>query len=161
MLVACGFWHVLQYLKPMLNRILPRLWQLVPLRRQIIPNVTLLFRRQFIPVVNSPIDFLSLRRIKILLLVIAVDDPSLFLWSQIVESPLRRRVRRRRTVRIITWPRRHPRAIYVRGRRPIRVRIRRTARASGLALVWRSAWRLLLLSALLPLFLPLLLPWSL
>jgi hypothetical protein len=67
----------------------------------------------------------------------------------------RRRVRRRRTVRIIALPRHHPRAIYVRGWRPARVRIRWTVRARVLPFVLRPP-RFLLLSALLPLFLSLL-----
>ncbi len=158
MLVARRLGHILQHAQTLLNRPPPAIRQLLPLRRQIIPNVILLFRRQFLPLVSAPIQFLSVRRREVPLLVIVLDDLSLFLRTQVSIFSLGRwRVRRRRPVRIGIWPRHHLSSICVRIRRAVRSRI--------LPLVLRSPCflpRLAILSSLflsLLLWLPLLLFW--
>src|SRR6266581_251558 len=164
MLVARRLGHILQHAQTLLNRPPPAIRQLLPLRRQIIPNVILLFRRQFLPLVSAPIQFLSVRRREVPLLVIVLDDLSLFLRTQVSIFSLGRwRVRRRRPVRIGIWPRYHLGSICV--------RIRRAVRAMILPLVLRSPCflpRLAILSSLflslllwLLLWLPLLLLWRL
>src|SRR6266699_7310672 len=160
MLVARRLRHILQHAQTLLNRPPPAIREFLPLRRQIIPNVILLFRRQFLPLVSAPIQFLSLPRGEVPLLVIVLDDLSLFLRTQVSIFSLGRwRVRRRRPVRIGIWPRHHLGSICVRIRRAVRSRI--------LPLVLRSPCflpRLAILSSLflsLLLWLPLLLFWRL
>src|SRR5260370_335702 len=162
MLVARRLRHVLQHAQSLLDRALGVRGHLLPLRQDITADVLALFRRQLIPHLRALLQFLPLCWRQFLQPPIVLQDLLLFLRIQAVEISSRRRiVRRRWTVRIIIWPRHHPRAIYVRGRRPARVRIRRPVRARVLPLVLRPPCLLLLLSVLLPLFLSLLLPWSL
>ena len=160
MLVARRLGHILQHAQTLLNRPPPAIREFLPFRRQIIPNVILLFRRQLLPLVRAPIQFLSFPRGEVPLLVIVLDDLSLFLRTQVSIFSLGRwRVRRRRPVRIGVWPRYHLGSICVRIRRAVRPRI--------LPLVLRSPCflpRLAILSSLflsLLLWLPLLLLWRL
>src|SRR2546430_4797018 len=110
-----------------------------------------LFRRQPAKYFLALFDFLSVRRRKISLLVIVLDDLSLFLRTQLVKFLLwRRSVRRWRPVRIDIW---RPHQV-----RPIRIRARRTIRAGVLPLVLCSSYFLPLLPVVSLLFLSLLLP---
>src|SRR5438477_4497711 len=147
-LVPRRFRHILQHTQPLLNRPLPVRRKLLPLRRQIIPNVIFLFRRQPAKYFLALFDFLSVSRRKVPLLVIVLDDLSLFLRTQLVKFLLwRRSVSRWRPVRIDIW---RPHQV-----RPIGVRTRGTIRAGVLPLVLRSADFLPLLSIVSLLFLSL------
>src|SRR6266480_1366279 len=104
MLVARRFRHILQYAQTLLNRPLPARRKLLPLRRQIIPDMILLFRRQPAKYFLALFDFLSVRRRKVSLLVIVLDDLSLLLRTQILKFLLwLRSVSQRRPVRIDIW----------------------------------------------------------
>src|SRR5438876_1369362 len=147
-LVPRRFRHILQNTQPLLNRPSSAIRQLFPLRRQIIPDMVLLLRRQFIPLVNAPIYLLPLCRSKIPFLVVVLDDLSLLLRTQLVKFLLWwRRVSRWRPVRMDIW---RPHQVS-----PIGVRTRGTIRAGVLPLVLRSAYFLPLLSIVSLLFLSL------
>src|SRR6266481_536446 len=161
MLVPRGLRHILQHAQPLLNRTLPVRRKLLPLRQDIALNVVALFRRQPAPIGSCLSHLLLLSWRQLLKALVVLENFLLLLPRQTVESLWRRSVCQRRPARIIIRPRRHPRATWVRGRRPMRVRIRRTVRARVLPLALRSPRILLLLSLLLPLFLSWLLPWLL
>src|SRR6266436_9804700 len=153
MLVPRGLRHILQHAQPLLNRTLPVRRKLLPLRQDIALNVVALFRRQPAPIGSCLSHLLLLSWRQLLKALVVLENFLLLLPRQTVESLWRRSVCQRRPARIIIRPRRHPRATWVRGRRPMRVRIRRTVRARVLPLALRSPRILLLLSLRLPLFL--------
>src|SRR5258708_4994758 len=159
MLVPRGLRHILQHAQPLLNRALPVRRKLLPLRQDIALNVVALLRRQPAPIGSCLSHLLLLSWRQLLKALVVLENFLLLLPRQTVESLWRRSVCQRRPARIIIRPRRHPRATWVRGRRPMRVRIRRTVRARVLPLALRSPRILLLLSLRLPLFLSWLLLW--
>jgi hypothetical protein len=109
-LIARGLRHILQYAQSLPNRLPPILGHLLPLGQHIIPNVTLLLRTQAIPPLGAISQFLLLRRRKIPVLVVVLENLLPVLRRQIAEFSLR------------LW--RH-----IRGRRPIRIVVRIRARA--------------------------------
>jgi hypothetical protein len=95
--------HILQYAQPLPNRLTPFHGHLPPLWQHIISDVTLLLRSHPAPLLSSPVQFLSLRRRKISVLVVVLENPLPVLRRQVAEFPLRLRriVRGRRPVRIV------------------------------------------------------------
>src|SRR5260370_11949949 len=152
MLVPRGPRHILQDAQPLLNRALPVRRKLLPLRQDIAVNVVALLRRQPASIGSCLSHLLLLSRRQLLIALVVLQNFLLLLPRASVESLWRRSVCRRRLAQIIIRPRRHPRVTWVRGRRPMRVRIRRTVRARVLPLALRSPRILLLLSLLLPFF---------
>jgi len=100
-LIPCELRHILQHAQSLPNRLSPVRRHLPPLRHYVVPDMVLLLRRQSVPNCLPTLQFLPLRWRKILVPVVVLEDPLLFLRRQVAEFSRRRRVRGRRTVRIV------------------------------------------------------------
>ena len=100
-LISRRLGHVLKHAQPLTNSLSPVRRHLPPLGQHIVPNVTLLLRSHPIPLLGAISQFLSLCWRKIPVPVVVLDDPLPVLRRQVAEFSRRRRVRGRRTVRIV------------------------------------------------------------
>lgn len=100
-LISRRLGHILKHAQSLPNRLSPVRRHFPPLRHYVVPDMVLLLRRQSVPNCLSTLQFLPLRWRKILIPVVVLEDPLLFLRWQVAEFSLRRRVRGRRTVRIV------------------------------------------------------------